>query len=133
MKSATRQRWARPIGFALCALLITGAAACELGEEEAPAISWTAMRPHRDEGACTHCHTRLDLRGNPIPTITSASRMPHMDRGVCSNCHRIEVGHTSGALAPVAGLRSLPSGVQTQGSLPTQGQLAPTGPSPSAF
>ena len=138
MRNPTRARFARWVLFALGAFLAMGTAACELGEEEAPPISWMANRPHRDEGACTDCHTRLDWAGKPLPTITSASRIPHMDRGVCSNCHVIEFGKKSRSLTPVAKFRTLQGAVQTQGSVQMPSGFAPaagppSGQSPSRF
>ncbi len=92
------------------ALLATGllslsvGSGCEMDEEDdAPAIVWTANRPHADRGECTRCHVRLDLAGNPLPMIASWARMPHADRGVCTNCHLVSRG--GGGIGPADPVR----------------------------
>ena len=88
--------------IALFVVPLLALSACEEEEDDAPAILWTAMRPHADRGECTRCHLRLDSNGNPVPMIPSWARMPHADRGVCTNCHLISRGDNGLAAARVA-------------------------------
>ena len=113
-----------PRSILALALPLLALGACEGDDDDdAPAIVWTAVRPHEDRGECTRCHLRLDLNGNPVPEIPSWARMPHADRGVCTNCHRITRGDrrvaTAGAARQVGwlgmDLAPLPGGDGRQG------------------
>jgi hypothetical protein len=100
--------------FSLLILALLLAAGCDNEDDDAPAISWLAVRPHEDRGVCTGCHVRLTQGGTRIPQITSAARMPHDERGVCSNCHTIALGG--------AGLRI---GQQVNAVVPQTGAFSP--------